>query len=461
MESKVTILEDKFNLIFQLTSRASSNNVSYEVIVTFMNQKGTLYSGWFVVGFSFITLGLVYGVWYSFSVFFVALLKEFGWSRSVGAGAFSIFIVLSGLIGPYVGNMVYSTSPRKVIIVGSLLLGVGLVLCSATQTWWQFYIFFSIITAVGLGSSGWVPHVVLVQQWFKEKRGLPMGIISSGIGTGILICVPLIQHLINWAGWRAAYRIMAVFIPLIVISLALLFLKKAPHTASRQIEVGIPVKNIKDPLVINEGWASRSWTVRQAAGTRQFWFLALSCFLGSFIIQSLFAHQVAFFVDHGVEAIFASYIVGIVGIVSLGGKILWGTLSDKIGREVTYTMGATCVLLGLITLILFSVLSSPVLPYLFSIFFGMGYASTAALPPLITADFFEGRAYGGIFGWLMMFVGIGGAFGAWFAGFLFDHLGSYVLVFIIMIIGSFFPCLSIWWAGPRKIRAVPGKKVNG
>lgn len=73
-----------------------------------MGKKSPLQFGWFVVGFSFVTLALVYGVWYSFSVFFVALLKEFGWSRSVGAGAFSIFIILSGVIGPYVGNMVYS-----------------------------------------------------------------------------------------------------------------------------------------------------------------------------------------------------------------------------------------------------------------------------------------------------------------------------------------------------------------
>jgi MFS family permease len=97
--------------------------------------------------------------------------------------------------------------------------------------------------------------------------------------------------------------------------------------------------------------------------------------------------------------------------------------------------------------------------YFFPIFFGMGYASTATLPPLITADFFEGRAYGGIFGWLMTFVGIGGAFGAWFAGFLYDQVGSYLPVFIMMIVGAFFSCLSIWWAGPRKIRAVPGKRI--
>jgi len=422
-----------------------------------MKDKVPPHFGWFVVGFSFITLALVYGVWYSFSVFFVALLKEFGWSRSIGAGAFSIFIIVSAMIGPYVGNLVYSTGPRKVIILGSLLLGAGLALCSTTQASWQFYIFFSVITAVGLGTTGWVPNVTLVQQWFRGRKGLPMGIISSGIGIGILGCVPLIQYLITRAGWRMAYRTMAIFIPLVVISMAVAFLKKPPQSLSYHTEIENPSAFVKDPLVIDEKWTSRSWTVGQALGTRQFWLLALAAFFGSLIIQSVFAHQVAFFVDHGLEALYASYLVGIVGMVSLGGKILWGTLSDKIGRELTFTMGITCLSLALTTLFLYSIFSSPLLTYSFPIFFGMGYASIAALPPLITADFFEGRAYGGIFGWLMLFVGIGGAFGAWFAGFLYDHLGSYRHVFIIMIIVALFSCLNIWWAAPRKIRRVPGK----
>lgn len=423
-----------------------------------MEKKSPPHLSWLIVGFSFITLALVYGVWYSFSVFFVALLKEFGWSRSVGAGAFSIFIILSGVIGPYVGNRVYSAGPQKVIIVGSLLLGMGLALCSITQTWWQFYIFFGLVTAVGLGTSGWVPHVALIQQWFKEKKGLPIGIISSGIGIGILVCVPLIQSLIIRVGWRMTYQIMAIFIPLIIILMAMVLLRKPPPLIASHPEIKSSTASVKNPLIIDEQWTSRSWTVGQALSTKQFWLLAFSAFLGSLIIQSVFAHQVAFFVDHGMEALFASYIVGIVGMVSLGGKILWGTLSDKIGREMTFTVGAICSLLGLIVLILFSVFPLSGLTYVFSIFFGMGYAATASLPPLMTADFFEGKAYGGIFGWLMMFVGIGGAFGAWFAGFLHDHLGSYVPVFIMMIVGVSFSCLSIWWAAPGKIRMVPGKR---
>jgi MFS family permease len=425
-----------------------------------MKEENTFYFGWFIVGSSFVTLALVYGIWYSFSVFFVALLKEFGWSRSVGAGAFSLFIIFSAIIGPFVGNMMSSAKPRRVILGGALILGVGLALCSLTQTWWQFYLSFSLITAVGLGATGWVPHTTIIQQWFKEKRGLATGIISAGIGIGILVCVPSTQYLILRLGWRMAYRIMAIFIPLVVISLAILFLKRPPQTASHPTGVGISIKTTKDPRIVNEEWVSLSWTVKKAIATRPFWLLAISFFLGSVIIQSIFGHQVAFFVDGGLDALLASYIVGIVGIVSLGGKILWGTLSDKIGREITYTMGIICSILGMLWLILFNLLPSSSFPYFYAIFFGLGYAVQTALPPLVTADFFEGQGYGGIFGIVMIFVGIGGAFGVWFAGFLYDQIGSYVPVFIITILCAFFSCLNIWWAAPGKIRRVPGKRMK-
>ncbi len=424
-----------------------------------MKDKNAFHFGWIIVGFSFVTLALAYGVWYSFSVFFVALLKEFGWSRSMAAGAFSLFVILHSLIGPFVGIMVDRLGPRRVILLGSFFLGVGLALCSLVKTWWQFYIFFGVITAVGVGSIGWVPNTTIIQHWFKEKRGLPIGIISSGIGIGILVCIPSIQHLITQVGWRMTYRIMAIFIPLIVISMAIAILKRPPQTTQvRDIKEGVSPGIVKDPLVVNEEWAARSWTIREAIATKPFWFLTLSFFLGNFITQSIFTHQVAFFVDHGLQALFASYIVGIVGIVSIGSKILWGVLSDKIGREITYTIGMACSIFGMIALIVFSIFPSPILTYFFSLFFGMGYSVTAALPPLITTDFFEGRAYGGIFGSLMTFVGVGGAFGAWFAGFLYDFVGSYVPVFVILILCALFSCLSIWKAAPRKIRMVPGRK---
>ncbi|MFQ5843078.1 MAG: MFS transporter [Thermodesulfobacteriota bacterium] len=427
-----------------------------------VKEKGSFHFGWVIVGVSFITLGLAYGVWYSFSVFFVALLEEFGWSRSLAAGAFSFFIVVHALVSPLVGGMVDHFGPRRVILLGSLFLGAGLALCSLTSTWWHYYIFFGGITGMGVGFTGWVTNTTIIQRWFKAKRGLPIGIISSGIGVGILVCVPAVQYLISQVGWRQSYRIMACFIPLIIAPMAIIFLKQPPQTTSPR-DKWSPEREIicsatRDPLAVDEEWASQSWTIRRALTTKQFWLLSISFPLGAFIMQSILTHQVAFFVDQGVEALFASYIVGIVGIASVGAKILWGTLSDRIGREVTYTAGITCSICGMIFLIVFPVHPSSILPYFYGVFFGMGYAALAALPPIITADFFEGQSYGGIFGTLILLNGIGGASGAWFAGFLHDEVGSYVPVFIIMIGCALFACLNIWRAAPRKIRNVPGKK---
>lgn len=423
-----------------------------------MKEQKAFHFGWVIVGVSFVTLALAYGVWYSFSVFFVALLKEFGWSRSLAAGAFSLFVILHSLTGPLVGGMVDRLGPRRVILLGSIFLGVGLALCSLIRAWWQFYLFFGVIAAVGVGSIGWVPNTTLVQRWFKAGRGLAMGIISSGIGIGILVCVPSFQLLITQVGWRVTYLIMGFLIPLITIFMAILFLKETPLSVlSDGSETRFSRPFTRDPLVINEQWISQSWTIRRAITTKPFWFLSLAYLLGNLAVQAILTHQVVFFVDHGLNPLFASYIFGMVGMVSIVSKVLWGVISDRIGREISYTIGVTSSILGIVLLIVFNAFHHSNLPYSFAVFFGIGYAATAALPPLITADFFEGQGYGGIFGTIMLINGLGGAFGAWFAGFVYDRMESYLPVFVILILCGILACFNIWKAAPRKIRMVPGK----
>ena len=186
--------------------------------------------------------------------------------------------------------------------------------------------------------------------------------------------------------------------------------------------------------------------------TKEFWLIGFSFFLGAFAVHSILTHHVAFFIDQGMEKMTASSIVGVLGIVSVGGKIFWGVLSDRIGRESTYTAGIICLAFGISLLIFYDMSPRFFLPYSYAFFFGMGYAATATLSPLITADFFAGKSYGSIFGTLFILNGTGAALGAWFAGFLFDSIGSYIPSFIIMIIFSLLACLCILLAAPRKIK---------
>ena len=104
------------------------------------------------VAVTFVTLGLTYGIWYSYSVFLVALLRDFGWSRSVLAGAFSLFVMVHGLSGPVLGWLVERYGPRRVIVTGAALIGAGLALAAETRGPWQLYLAFGVIAAAGVSA---------------------------------------------------------------------------------------------------------------------------------------------------------------------------------------------------------------------------------------------------------------------------------------------------------------------
>ena len=442
---------------------------------------------WVIVGVSFLTLGLTYGVMYCFSVFFVALLKEFHWSHSLGAGAFSFFVILNHLMGPLVGRMVDRFGPRRVILLGCVALCMGLNLSSLIQTWWQFYLFFGVLTAVGTAGTGWVTNTTLIHYLFREKRGLPMGIISAGIGFGILLCVPVAQSFIDRVGWRVTYRIMASVVPGVIALMAILFLHKTPNFSSfrsakqeiqnskprNQIAVSqeltrsaVPSPVFEDgvkehgsgstlgkPLPSGrgvEGLTSPPWTIRQVMSIRQFRILFFAFFLGNLCIHAILIHQVAFFVDCGTDALHASYIVGLVGFASMGAKIFLGVLSDRIGRKGAYMVGISLGVCGVLSLVAFNYAPWPILAYCYAFFFAMGYAATAVLPPVITGDLSEGRAFARVFGTLIISNGLGAAFGAWVAGFMHDQVKSYVPSFVLVIACFFLSAYLICKATSQK-----------
>ena len=317
--------------------------------------------GWVIVGGSFAMLALSGGVWYSFSVFFVAVLNEFGWSRSLGAGAFSLFLIVQSFGVFVVGNMIDRFGPNKVVLLGSLLLGTGLALCSTIDAWWEFYLYFGVISALGVAGTGWVPNTTMVQQWFKEKRGLAIGIVCAGVGVGIFVCVPAAQYLINRVGWRMTYRTLAIILPVVIAAMAVFLIRRPPQPLlSEPCGRDQPVRCFvpSESPALNEEPTYHSWTLKQAVKTRSFQLLTLSIFSGTFATQAILTHQVAFFTDQGLGNLFASYVVGMVGLVSIGAKIFWGILSDKIGREKTYTLGIICGVCGMALLILFHILPS-------------------------------------------------------------------------------------------------------
>ena len=118
-----------------------------------MKSEGNIRSGWIVVGATFITLGMVYGVWYSYSVFFVAFLREFQWSRSVIAGGYSALVLIHGIFSPISGWLAGRVGPRRVILAGGCVFGLGLLLTAQITEWWHLYAAFGWVAAFQLAST--------------------------------------------------------------------------------------------------------------------------------------------------------------------------------------------------------------------------------------------------------------------------------------------------------------------
>ena len=156
-------------------------------------------------------------------------------------------------------------------------------------------------------------------------------------------------------------------------------------------------------------------------------------------------------VDAGLTRQTAAAYFGMLGIVGSGGKILFGSLSDRFGRERSNTLGIAMAAFGIICLINTTSPGS-ILPVVFALLFGLGYGAAAPLMPSVSADIFLGRSFGLIFGMISMGGGAGGALGSYFTGMLRDTTGGYVLPLSICTLILAFSCLFVWLAGPRKVR---------
>ncbi|HUP37163.1 MAG TPA: MFS transporter [Candidatus Limnocylindria bacterium] len=380
-----------------------------------------------------VTLALAYGVWYAYSVFLVALLREFGWSRSVLAGAFSIFTLVSGGAGPVLGALADRFGPRRLILIGGVLLAGSLWADSLITRAWHLYLTFGLLTAVGVATAGWTPAVVMVQRQWKARLGLALGIAGSGVGLGIFLVVPLCQALIDGFGWRWAFRALAILCALWILPATYLAIRDTPPSP-------------REPAARGEagGPPAGDHSLGLALASPSFRLIGLAVFLGSICSQTLHVHQAAFLVDHGLPAMTAASVISVVGASSIVGKTGGGWISDYLSRELVYALGMIGMIFGVGVLWLVALAPSAWLALGYAVLFGIGYSVTAFIVPAMMSDRFRGPHFGSIFGVTQVAGALGSALGAWLAGRIFDATGSYAIAFTLAAAAAAVAALSVW-----------------
>jgi sugar phosphate permease len=279
-----------------------------------------------------------------------------------------------------------------------------------------------------------------------------------------MLVVPLVQLLISTLGWRDAFIWLADIAFIGLIPVGLLVLRGKPEDLGQQVDGVGPVaadaaragkpRAHRRMEIVDAEWANRAWSVGSAAKTARCWLLIGVKLLGGVATQMIFVHQVVYLVDSGYDRLLAASVVGLIGFLSVGGKVLWGWAADNIGREMTYTLGCAAMVLAVGLLWLAKVAPSTGMLYLYALVFALGYAVSAPLWPLVAADLFAGRSFGSIYGFISVFNGFGNAVGAWLGGYVYDVTGSYAIALGVAVVAKAISAAALWFVAPRKVRRV-------
>jgi len=212
------------------------------------------------------------------------------------------------------------------------------------------------------------------------------------------------------------------------------------------------VSNVVDPA-----WAAIEWTLARPLRTTRFWWIALGYFCGLYAWYAVQVHQTKYLTEIGVVPTEAAWALGLVALVGVPGQIVFGHVSDRIGREWAWTTGSLGFAICFAALIAMQNGTSPLLLYAMVLAQGfLGYAYTSVLGPIV-AEIFEGPHFGTIFGTVMLMAVAGGAVGPWVTGLLYDYTGNYNAAFWIALVLSIVSALAIFIAAPRKVRHVAGR----
>ena len=235
--------------------------------------RGIFY-GWWIVGAGFALQAINGGLlFHGFTVYFLPLQDQFGWSGALIAGAFSLSRFESAILGPIQGWAVDKYGPRFIMVGGIVLFGIGFFIFSAVNSIFTFFLAFAFLS-VGSSLGGFLSISATIAQWFARKRSLAMGISMAGMGLGGVM-VPAIAWSVTNQGWQTTAFISGILVWVIGIPSALIMRHK-PEVYGYLPDGDLPAAvedgaaDVSGSVVVSDG----SFSAREALRTPGFWLLS-------------------------------------------------------------------------------------------------------------------------------------------------------------------------------------------
>ena len=411
------------------------------LVISIRNVRGVYY-GWWLAGVA--ALVMVIGtvpMFQGMPAWFVVLEQRFHWSRSQLSLAFSLSRVEGSIMGPVSGYLIDKLGPRRMVLIGLLILGAGFLAFSRITSIWQFYLVF-IIMSSGAGLGTWLPMMTVLNYWFVRRRSTAMALAMEGFAVGGVLLVPAMAWSMEPTrfgsdGWRTTALVIGGVVMLAAYPVSRL-------VRNRPEEYGLAPDGdaVAAAPVASQGAgparrplpSDSDYTWQQAVRTREFWLISLGHACTSIVIVTLMVHLGTMLTDRGMSLQTVGWVVATQTGVSAVFNLVGGYVGDRVPLKLAL-FGFSALQSGALGILL--VADSPAMAFLFAAVFGVGFGGRTPLTTSIRGLYFGRKAFASITGVSMIPMNFFLLVAPLFAGIMFDATGSYTIPFVAVAAVSF------------------------
>ncbi len=385
-----------------------------------------IFYGWWIVfaGWGLMVLGggLLF---HAFGAYVKVLEEEFGWSRTELSLAFALQRVETGVLGPIHGWAVDRYGPRVIMVIGVVLFALSMFAFSLIDSLLGFYLVFALI-AIGASLSSMLSVSVAVVNWFRQRRALALGVMSTGVAAGGLLAPAVVWSFELW-GWRTTAVASGVIVLALGLPLASL-VRTRPGDHGRTPDGLPPAAAAAAAAAMPE----MSFTVREAMRTRAFWLLSLGHASGLVTVGAISVHLFVYVTgDFGESPATAARLIALLTAMLVVGMLIGGVFGDRMNKRIIIVSAMFGHMTAMVLLAWspsFWLLTAGVAVQ------GTAWGARGPLTSALRADYFGPGSYGQIQGFSSLIVMTGMMIGPLIAGAVYDAQGTYTPAFLLLAV---------------------------
>ena len=378
------------------------------------------YFGWNIVAAASLLTLLTVGMRLGIGPFFLPMVEDLGFSRSLLAGIIAIGMLCYGIGMPLAGYLVARFGTKFVLLLGTVIVAISVIWTVNARTPLTFFLAFGVLMSTGLAFTSPVAVTPVISRWFTRQRGMALFFLSTGSMAGIAVVTPVLTWAIKALGWQATLLWFAGIFVAITVPIALFVIRENAPEGTDTLPDQFPVLTPKAAIPLS------TLSFADAIKTRPFWTICLGLFACGFSMNLLGTHGMPMLMDHGFDATTSSVGIGLIGVVAIFGTLVLGRIADKLERRKILSFIYFVRGLGFFALL---IVGTHFELYGAAAIGGLVWAGSIAMSSAILADIYGVRLVGFLYGWAYLGHQIGAMISSWLGGWGYEAFGTHWVAF--------------------------------